>query len=450
MNEKGWVHLIGIAGVTTGQVAVEYKNQGYLVSGSEKGLFPPMSDYVLESDINIEIGYKKKHLNLEYYQNKYGGVWLDRSKRYPDLVIFQGLKGTKNVELIKAKDIGIDIKTFPEILEEKVIVDNSIVVSGTYGKSTTTIMLVEVLLSAGVNISYMFGALASSGLNGVRFKSDKTLYSVVEGDEYIVSMQNPVSKFFLYKPKYLLLTGIEWDHMDVFKTKEAYIDNYKKLVESMPSNGFIIGNMQDPQIENIVKNAKCEVMEVRDYNLKLNVLGEYNVQNANLALSMADKLKVDTDKGRDVLQGFSGVRRRLEIKSRSEELIVIDDFGSSPSKAKASVSEIRESFKDWNIIAIFEPNMGSRKIQGLDEFRGVFDGVDLLILPRFTKVFGEFITNSDLETYLQKDLDVVSINKDSEVLGVVEKSSGDQKSVVLFLGSHGFRNLIANVVKLQE
>jgi UDP-N-acetylmuramate: L-alanyl-gamma-D-glutamyl-meso-diaminopimelate ligase len=463
MSSLNWVHFVGIAGVTTGQLAVEYQRNGWLVTGSDKGLFPPMSSYIQQQGISIEIGYKQEHLNSEYYIQKYE---LDRFEhlKHPSLVISGGTKGEKNIEIIEAKKLNIPIKNFPQILQDNVIVDNSIVVAGTYGKSTITSMLVDVFLSAGKNISYMFGALSTSGLNGVKFSEDQTEYSIVEGDEYIESIENPVSKFFRYAPKYLILTAVEWDHTDIFKARSDYLDNYKKLINSVPEDGIIIVDETNPDIHECVKDAKCRVVYLADYNLEksntgglsrkgfdLKVIGDFNQKNALFTYALACELSIDREIALMSLSNYSGIKRRLEIRYSSNEVDVVDDFGASAPKAEVSLSSVRKHYPNSRIVAIFEPNLGSRTKECLGEYQKSFKEADIVLLPRFTKVPGEYISANDLgESLANSNVNVLTLEKDNEVINKIYDNIllRDKHLVILFMGSHGFRGMIEDIIDL--
>src|SRR5690606_13434257 len=139
------------------------------------GLYPPMSDHIRQNGIGIEIGYKSEHLTLEYYKQKYGGNWLNHDKQFPDEIVYVGTKGSLNPEYLFARDKQIPIKFYPQVLKERVVVSNSsIVVAGTYGKTTTTSMLAWMFTSNGVDVSYMFGGLNPNLKNGARFKNENT------------------------------------------------------------------------------------------------------------------------------------------------------------------------------------------------------------------------------------------------------------------------------------
>ena len=461
-----WIHFTGICGTATGQIAVEYKRNGYLVSGSEKGLYPPMSDYVRSNGINIEIGYKPEHLTIDYYKSKYSGEWNNCDKKYPDEVVFVGTKGSKNEEYVFAKDNQIPVRFYPEILKEKVVIpEKSVVVAGTYGKTTITSMLAWIFTFNGFNISYMFGGLSPNLKNGVRFKDDSTVLSIVEGDEYMISYSDQRSKFFEYSPKYLVLTSAQWDHTDMFKTKQEYLFNFKTLVDSVPEDGLIIYDETDNNIkEFVINNAKARILTYSDFelelhdtpsideNFKLKIIGRHNQRNAiaayGMAKSLGEQVGLYPDKIIEALNNYLGLRRRLEVKFRNEKYLVLDDFGSTPHKARVAIDSIVAEFPDKSIYVVFEPNSGSRTARIVNEYQNTFNkpNVKKVFLPRFTQVVGDYLENDKLSEYLQMmGATVEAISDDTKLEEALVNEAGDG-GIVIFMGSHGFRGLIDKIV----
>jgi UDP-N-acetylmuramate: L-alanyl-gamma-D-glutamyl-meso-diaminopimelate ligase len=464
-RDSKWFHFTGIAGVATGQLAVELKRQAHIVTGSDRGLFPPMSDHLENNGINIELGYKYTHLTAEYYKQKYGENFNLNGKLVPDVLVMQGAKGEKNEEYTFAKKQGVSIKYYPEIVAENVInPSESIVVAGTYGKTTITSMLAWILENACFEPSFMFGGISLNFPNGVRFKTERTKFSVIEGDEYIVSCENPTSKFFLYRPKYLILTSCQWDHSDIFKTKDAYIKNFEKLVNLVGEDGVIFYSADDENAVELVKSAKCKTIGYKNSLTALNndpsvnidsggfglqILGDYNYANAQAAYEMAKFLGIEEKTIVKALESYKGIKRRLELKYKDEKLVVIDDFGASTSKAQAAIRAVKTQFSDYKIIGVFEPNLGSRTQEGLSEYNKTFQLLDELFLPRFTQVSGAYLTNQELADFLLKqNIKVVVENNDEQLIEKIRsRVSNLCPTLVIFLGSHGFRGLISSLVE---
>lgn len=470
-----WVHIVGICGVVTSGIAVMFKNLGVKVTGSDKGFFPPVSDYLSKNGITIGIGYKPERLT-------------DDEGNHPDLVVIQGLKGDNNVETEEARSLNLNIQLFPKVLSDFVVCNNSIVVAGTYGKTTITAILVEIFSKAGIDISYMFGGLRPDMTPTIKAKLDTTKYSIIEGDEYLTSLADKTSKFFYYNPKFLLLNSCQWEHPDLFPTEEEYVENFRKLVISLPADGLIVANANDKNVVEVAKDAKCRIVyysankdkvlinpdwfletsskplstfikldsagipvEIIPYEKQ--IIGEFNDENMLAATVLSYELGVKKERIQEALIDFDGIKRRLEIKFDSSRATIIDDFGSSPPKAKGSLSSIRMHFPKSKIVAVFEPNTGNRTPESIPTYKGVFDYADKVIFPRFTKLpksDTSRLNETELASKLEgvEQLEVVSDDEELVKKLVNLVSDNDQEHVVVvFLGSHGFRGIIDKFVE---
>ncbi len=471
-----WVHFIGIAGVTTAGLAKSFKDLGYLVTGSDKGFYPPVKDFLEKNNIQISLGYKPERLEVN-------GV-------HPDLVVIQGTKGDKNAEYIKAKELNLNIKTYPEVLKDYcVLYDSSIVVAGSYGKSTITAILVNIFKTNNTPISYMFGGFDMYLNDNVKFKDHFTKYSVVEGDEYLTSLENTQSKFFYYSPKYLILNGIEWDHQDLFPTFELYLNNFKKLIETIPENGLIVANYDNENVRTVVENAKAKVVfvsskfsfdntakwklildstpkkvlfrskdELKDNLMipfKEQIVGEFNNMNILLAAAMAFELGVTQSSIQTGIETYTGLKRRLEVRYTKNDNYIIDDFGSTVGKAKFAIEAVQKDFPKHTIHLIFDPSSGNRSRISLNEYGKVFESVKPTIeLAKFSIIpdkddqkFSEEEFANKLESF---GLKVNKYANDIDCVNSLKDVFKEQGKVILFLGSHSFRGMISNLIKSIE
>lgn len=467
---NNWVHIIGIAGVTTAGLAYAFKEKGYEVTGSDKGFYPPVSDFLKKYDINIQPGFKKERLTID--------------ARHPDLVIFQGTKSTRNnEEIVAAKSLGLKLTTYPSILAEQIIKkDRSIVVTGSFGKTTTTALLTSIFSKAQINHSYMYGAFDNNLNPNVKFADPQTEYSIVEGDEYLDSLENRVSKFFSYNPQYLIITGLQWDHQDLFPTFESYLENFKKLVEMVPQNGLIVANGDDANIRNILQTTKARIIycstdlnSQADWYLINNsrpqrvlmkkkdnqeiemipydraMLGKYNDKNILYAAALSYELNLSKEAIQKGIATFQGLKRRLEIRWQNESNLVIDDFGSTPPKLKTALNELREEFPHKQIYAIIDPAAGSRSMKALNEFKNHIPKEVKVILPKFS-----ILPKSDEARYSEVELqelineegiDCRIMDSDEDLINELNNKLLNQKDIlVVFLGSHSFRGMITKLV----
>jgi len=180
-----WIHIIGVSGTATSALAVMFKNMGWKVTGSDKAFFPPASSYAKGNGIEIKIGFNEGHLYDDKGQN-------------PDLIMYQGMKGENNPEILKSRELGLKMYTYPELLQVNVLCPNSIVITGTYGKTTITSALVDMFENAKLKISYMYAGIPVGKKYNAKAKDKSTEYSILEGDEYIISLKDKRSKFELY------------------------------------------------------------------------------------------------------------------------------------------------------------------------------------------------------------------------------------------------------------
>ncbi len=481
-NEKKWVHFVGICGVTMAPLAKMMKDEGYFVSGSDKGIFPPMSDYLRDNNIDIELGFKQKHLERSYYEEK--GENNIRIHKFPDSIIAGNYIGQSNPEYKFAKEKGLQIKSFPQVLKERLIKSNSIVVAGTYGKTTCTALLVQIFKSAQMNPSYMIGGIPINLDEGI--ENTKGKWSIVEGDEYTSARFDMRSKFFHYKPEFLLLTSAAWEHTDVFKTRQDYIDNFKRLVQHIPQNGIIVAARNGKNLKEVLDEARCKVVtyEVNnidkkiakadwfnlphkgnketgeicifnrntkeEFSVKTNLIGQHNRENIIGCCALGRELGVPTEAVIGGVANFSGIRRRLELKFSEENLRIIDDHACSPPKVMGSLSALRERYSDWHISVVFEPNVGNRTEAAMPEFKGVFDQADKVIVPRLkpvkTKKGEQRIDGKKLAKFLDGYGIDVKYEPDDEKLVNYVSNEEVKKHIICFMGSYGFRRMIEEVV----
>jgi len=329
MTQKKHLHFIGIGGTAMASIAVAFKRSGFKVTGSEpKKIFPPMSDYLKKNKINYYFPFNPQKIGQ------------------PDeIVIGNAHYSDKNPEVKYARKNNIELEHFPKLLEKYLIKKNSIVISGTYGKTSTTAMVAWLFESANKNPSYMLGGLPLNFNHGA--KLTKSTWSVIEGDEYPAASPWDYSpKFNFYQPKYLILTSAEWDHMDIYKTKKSYIDVFKKLVESIHRDDLIVAKDGGENLTEVLQKAKCKVIYytknkpqkkntywVDNVNVKkgktrfdifknkklignfeTSLIGDFNLENWSGAIALANELKLPLKKIQAGVKSFKGVKRRIELE----------------------------------------------------------------------------------------------------------------------------------------
>lgn len=491
---KKWFHLIGVSGKTTANIAKVFKQMGWFVTGSDNQFLPPASNILEDNKINIVEGFNFRHLDRDYWSEKLNED-LDDIGEHPDLVLFISHLTSKNKEYLYAKKLGLDIRPYSKILNEYLIKDESIVVAGTAGKTTTTALITSILRDLNLDPSYMVGADLIDFEDSLKITDSQ--FSVIEGDEY----HNPdpeiegKAKFLEYKPKYLVLTNIGWEHQDIFTTKERYLEEFGKLVNLVPAGGFIVASGRDESIKKVLggsdkniifysyveneddknnlESGTWSVMEHQDSIFRIfngdkepvlefetKLMGEYNLENilASVVVVLnlpSSVIPVDTIRAgtknieiiRNTIENFRGPKKRLEILFKSDRLVVVDDFGVAPQRAKNSLTTLSSYYPDYKIISVFEPNSASRPAD-IDELKSLYSGVfDLsseVIIPELSNINDGYASSESLSNALV-ELGVNSNSiKNSEIKDFIEKRishNSEDKYLVVFFSSYRLTNI---------
>ena len=468
---KKHIHFIGICGVGMGALAVMFKKMGWKVTGSDKGFFPPISEHLKKAKINFYPGW---------HPEKIGN---------PDIIVvgnFISLKNPEYLEVVKKK---LTIKSFPELVRKYIIKKNSVVVAGTYAKTTISALLSHILKQAKINPSWFVGGIAPDLENGAYCGQGQ--WSITEGDEYSTARWDIRSKFLWYKPTHIILSSVIWDHVDIFPQEKDYLASFEKLVKLLPPQGKILANLKkekDNNLEKIISLTNTEIIrygkkeiikDKKDYSYKINSLspqkscftvynqnkilgkfetklfGEHMIENLMAGIAMADMIGLEINKIKQAVSSFQGVKRRLELKSSKKNIFIFDDLAHSPIKAESSLKAIRLYFPQSRIFAIYEPNVGNRTEASKKFYQQAFSSADFVLVPRLSKTK----TNAKQEKRMngkelaktikeknKKNLKVFYFEIDDELVHFLKMKTkpGD---VIIFLGSHSFRGMIEQSVR---
>ncbi len=449
------IHFIGICGVGMSALAILWQKKGWKVTGSDVGFYPPVSTHLNEHKI-------------EYYPG-----WHTEKMGTPDLVVVGNVAGSNNPELQYVLANNIPHVSYPELIAQNLIRENSIVCAGTYGKTTTTAMLAYVLKEANLDPAYMFGGISSSlDLSADDLGGE---YSVIEGDEYKTSRDDLRAKFFSYKPTHLLLTGIKWDHADVYPTEESYLEAFEKLIASVPETGLIVANIDEENIRKIISGAKAPVVKYgatdsnymyedisqtknsvdftienfgEYFNLSSPMLGDFTAKNICGVFIMAKELGVEPKRIIEAIKNFKGIKRRLEKRGATvNSADVYDDIAHSPAKAQAILNNLKNIYPG-KVFAVFEPNTGNRQSESFPEYDNHFNGADEVIIPRLTtvKTPGSIDGPGLAEIIAKTHTNTRYIENDADLVNYLRTNPGPDDAVV-FMGSHSFRGMIEEVIK---
>lgn len=370
------VHFIAIGGAAMHNLALALHQKGYKVTGSDDAIFDP-SKSRLE-----KVGLLPKKM----------GWNSDRIHRDLDAVILGMHAREDNPELRKAQDLGLKVYSYPEYLYEQSKNKTRIVIGGSHGKTTITSMILNSLHDHQIDCDYMVGAQLEGFDTMVRL-SDAPII-VLEGDEYLSSPIDRRPKFHLYKPQIALLSGIAWDHINVFPTFDNYLKQFEIFINKIENGGYLTYCASDESV-NFISNSnpsiETEAYELPEYiirdgktyvlfegkELELQIFGHHNLLNMMGALNVCKRLGLTEKQFYSSMQKFKGASRRLEKVFQRTGLIVYKDFAHSPSKVKATVTAVKQQYKDIKVIAALELHtFSSLNNEFISEYDSCMNGVD--------------------------------------------------------------------------
>lgn len=352
---KERVHFIAIGGAVMHNLAIALHKKGYVITGSDDEIFEPSRSRLAEYGLLPE----KQ------------GWYPENITRGIDTIILGMHARGDNPELIRARELGLNIMSFPEYLYEQTRDKKRIVVAGSHGKTTTTAMIMHVFRSLGVKFDYMVGSIID-GFDTMVGLSDSSEFAVFEGDEYLTSALDPRPKFHLYHPDIAILNGIAWDHMNAFPTFEGYVDQFRIFTDKITPGGTLIWFDGDSEVKKIALGARKDIIsksyKVHGYFqnktgfyaathnsvVPVMVFGEHNMQNLSAAKEACLAAGVSEDDFYEAIKSFSGTSKRLQKLAGNENGEVFLDFAHSPSKVKATVEAIASRYPGREVVAVLE------------------------------------------------------------------------------------------------
>jgi UDP-N-acetylmuramate: L-alanyl-gamma-D-glutamyl-meso-diaminopimelate ligase len=349
------IHFIAIGGSAMHNLAISLKIKGYDISGSDDEIFEPSKSRLKAYGILPEI------------------IGWDSEKITQDIdAIVLGMHAREdNPELIKAKHLGLKVYSYPEFIYEQSKNKKRIVVGGSHGKTTITSMILHVLNYCNISCDYMVGAQLE-GFDVMVKLTHEAPYIVIEGDEYLTSPLDHRPKFHVYQPDTGIISGIAWDHINVFPTFENYIEQFKIFANLIPADGILIYCEDDEHCRKIAKQTtNCKriwgyttpdyVIEdhiykivIENKKIPLQVFGKHNLQNINAARLACNSTGISDDDFYRAIQTFKGASKRLECVYESLTCCMYKDFAHSPSKLKATIDAVKEKFNDRKLVACIE------------------------------------------------------------------------------------------------
>jgi len=360
------IHFIAIGGAAMHNLALAVASKaGYRVTGSDDEIFDPALSHLREAGLlPDEMGWHPERITKDI-----------------DAIILGMHAREDNPELVRARELGIKIYSFPEYLYEQTKDKIRIVVGGSHGKTTTTSMILYVLNRLGIEADYMVGAQIEGFERMVRL-SDTAKYAVFEGDEYLTSPLDLRSKFLWYHPHIAILTGIAWDHINVFPTFPEYVETFRKFVDSFEPNGSFIYYKGDENLRAIAEGARKDItcIPYSEYtgDVAMQVFGKHNMQNLQAAMLACHCIGIAPDDFYREIASFTGASNRLEKIAETADCVAYKDFAHSPSKLKATVNAVRERYPEKRLVACMELHtFSSLMADFLPQYKGCMAEADV-------------------------------------------------------------------------
>lgn len=360
-------------------LAIALKQKGYQVSGSDDEIFSPAKE------------------RLEKYNILPNNIGWDENKITKDLdAIILGMHAKEdNPELRKAKELGLKIYSYPEFLYEMSKDKQRIVIGGSHGKTTTTAMILHAMQYNKVETDYMVGALLE-GFEVMVKMTEEAKYMVLEGDEYLTSTLDKRPKFHLYKPNIAIITGIAWDHINVFPTFEIYKEQFQIFADKIEHKGALIYCSEDENVKQIAENSREDIEKLPytafDYKIEkgntyiiykgkeylIQVFGKHNLMNMYAAMLAVEKIGIKNEDFLESMQTFKGASKRLELVKKTDNVSVFKDFAHSPSKLKATIEAVKDWFPNRKLVACMELHtFSSLTSEFLKQYKGTMDKADV-------------------------------------------------------------------------
>ena len=349
------IHFIAIGGSAMHNLAIALKLKGFSITGSDDAINDPSRS-------------RLKKYNL---LPKKEGWFSDKITSDIDAVVLGMHAKDDNPELLKAREIGLKIYSYPEFIFNQSKDKIRIVIGGSHGKTSITSLVLHVLSTLNIESDYMVGAQLD-GFEVMVKLTDTSKYIVLEGDEYLSSALDLRPKFHLYKPHIALISGIAWDHINVFKTFENYLKQFEIFINSIVKNGTLVYNELDPELKKLVSSNKSNLnyipysipkhkiidgisfIDINNRLYRLKIFGDHNLQNISGALNICKALGVESEDFYNAITSFNGASNRLELVYKSSETIIFKDFAHSPSKVKATTEAVHKQFPNRKLISFFE------------------------------------------------------------------------------------------------
>jgi UDP-N-acetylmuramate: L-alanyl-gamma-D-glutamyl-meso-diaminopimelate ligase len=386
------IHFLGICGTAMGAVAAAMRDAGFVITGQDDNVYPPMSVFLQEKAIRITQGFRPEDIPAA------------------DLIVIGNamMRGNPAVECVLNRKLYY--LSLPEILKQFFLRGrHNLVVTGTHGKTTATSLLASIFESAGLEPSYLIGGIPANLGQGACLRNSK--HFIIEGDEYDTAFFDKRPKFLHYLPELVIVNNIEFDHADIYRDIEEIKTSFRRLLNIVPSEGMVLLNADDPNCVDVARQCPAPIVEVgfsenacnqirnarhhrgissfELFNAEFEVplMGKFNIENAAMAASAAHFYGVPVPKIQKALSEFKGIKRRQEVRGEVHGITIIDDFGHHPTAIRETLAGLRDRYPKSRLWAIFEPRSNTtRRAVFQHELPKSFAQADGVFLSRVARI----------------------------------------------------------------
>ncbi|WP_100610657.1 UDP-N-acetylmuramate--L-alanine ligase [Confluentibacter lentus] len=440
------VHFIAIGGSAMHNLALALHNKGYQVTGSDDEIFEPSKSRL-----------QAKGLLPETY-----GWFPEKINATIDAIVLGMHAKADNPELLKAQELGLKIYSYPEFLYEQSKNKTRVVIGGSHGKTTITSMILHVMHYHDKDVDYMVGAQLE-GFDVMVKLTEENDFMVLEGDEYLSSPIDRRPKFHLYKPNIALLSGIAWDHINVFPTYDNYVEQFRIFVDSIVSGGSITYNEEDLEVKRVVEasvnairklpyktpNYTVEngqtLLETPEGPLPIEVFGKHNLNNLAGAKWICQHMGIDEDDFYEAIATFKGASKRLEKIAESKTGVAYKDFAHSPSKVEATTKAVKEQYRHRTLVACLELHTySSLNAEFLKEYKGTLDAADVAVVfysPHAVEIKKlKEVTHEQIANAFERDDLIIYTNPDDFKRFLFSQDFNNKALLLMSSGNYGGLN----------
>ena len=443
------IHFIAIGGSAMHNLALALHAKAYTITGSDDTIHDP----------------SKSRLAAKGLLPEKMGWFADKITTEIDAIVLGMHAKEDNPELLRAKELGLKIYSYPAFLFEQSKNKTRVVIGGSHGKTTITSMILHVMHYQNIAVDYMVGAQLA-GFDNMVHLTEENEFILLEGDEYLSSPIDRRPKFHLYKPQIALLSGIAWDHINVFPTFENYVDQFKIFIESITDGGMLVYNTADKELNNLVKKATNPIKKYAyismphviengvtyllsdEGKIPLQVFGKHNLENMAGAQWICQLMGVHKADFMEAISSFGGASKRLEKLAENETSVLFKDFAHSPSKVVATVNAVKEQYPTRDLVACLELHTySSLNATFLKDYQDTLDKADKAVVfysPHAVKIKGlEKVTETQIREAFQREDLLIYTNQDDFQKFILNQNFANSALLLMSSGNYGGVDLAA-------